>query len=1209
MKDSSLGSLQTQLHQKRQNSVLLEYFDNEVNKRRLAKPGSMTLRGKNSGLSDGNTVLNEIFMMYPMDQMDGVSRDNKTLHPISFHDAGDSIGIPYLKQKTKAILLDTFSKLNFQSWGVYTLQLPFYLLATPSSKIDAVTKAIDNNKSLEKMLVGIPQTTDLFFSSSSPNVKPGVTVRLQQSQKSQKKLFTMDSQNCHLENESSENIDDKNHIDCFISNRGGYRNESNEDQNAVNSEKCNSTNNNNNRNESGGNNNGDKNNNWHGVSHVSPQARQVSQALIEKLQEIYKNIVKQETELREKCSHFSISHTTNPKNIWIVYRLNTELIDNYFMFITTALSPAQPEADLLIGQEIVEVYRIERRLWIYGTIIFLDVLKKFSNIVDSEACCQFIIHVFITISNMLGSIPLAYHIVWLERLGDLSRMAIALYPSGFVDWKLSAEHWYREALKYKFGHGKLYYHISTVQQNTLAAFVNLGKSVFCHDMFIPSRQYMQLVIANIYQRAIADRNSSCNRNLQLIEYLKHTEVMLLPSFEENMELQNVVLTFFEHKFGVNSSGGFFDPNLIFLQDSERLRYFFHHSSLYAESHILQLVGFGDPKNPFALLFELPKHLKERKWLKERRMSKLNSSNHSDMSLGDIDFENPLNFFETIDSTKVGYIFPENINIWRLSLNYINTTKIKCSMTVLRKFLNGPLLTALPHFLPWTYFLTAVGLRITKFQNEEAKRFWISFLRHIFPWETITTFLNVLILFMKCNECFKFLIDKSFASYYDLTLVELLSYFSENEELSEVWSCWGSLWFYTISDKHSSNYTDIKSTGVVNDMFLDAPIDGIIYDHEDESGEKFWKRCARIILIYSAITRELSFGLLQVGKGQDWMSMVFKFQEPPDEWRELYLGNFSGMDDVFENLSAVNLDIQAVPYKSMVPNVDICSLKGYRTLMPDYYCFNRYGDSIAGSIYTSARTEGSGLQNCKDLIDRGVLENGQLFSNARNDYIGAIDREEKPILDQFLRNSYNNCSHQEISLPYGDLQHFTDTHVTYFVLDATTWLRHFGHVYILASQNLLKFAICLTTFQELRFLRKSKDEGVLVAATRAVIIVRQLYQKQKLLPLRFSGNIAVHLEEHLEIKEQMTWHTHIDEFVIETIYRAQAKFNQLDSEARAANKHKFKLTDNDKFNFISLVTDDMNMCGKAKAQNIRAFSTRFIFSICNVLRERGKLCTK
>ena len=312
---------------------------------------------------------------------------------------------------------------------------------------------------------------------------------------------------------------------------------------------------------------------------------QPNQTFIKKLQEIYKIIVVQETELQQRCLYLTTSQTTELKSLWAIYRLNTELIKNYINFIITALLTTQPINDLIMGQEILDIYRIEKRLWVYGIITFLDVLKNFSNFMDPEVCCQFIIYAFISVSNMLEDIPLKYSILWRQRLGDLSRMAISLYPSGFIDWRLSAEYWYTESMKYIYGCGKLYYHIATVQQNSLEAFVNLGKSVFCQDPFTPSQQTLQLLIENIYQSAFIDRSSGsannneiAHRNSQLIDYLKHTEVMLLPSFLENMDLQHVVLMYFKDKFGKDFNGNdVFDTKDMFCQNPESLRYYFRHA--------------------------------------------------------------------------------------------------------------------------------------------------------------------------------------------------------------------------------------------------------------------------------------------------------------------------------------------------------------------------------------------------------------------------------------------------------------------------------------------------------------------------------------------------------------------------------------------------------------------------------------------------------
>ena len=176
--------------------------------------------------------------------------------------------------------------------------------------------------------------------------------------------------------------------------------------------------------------------------------------------------------------------------------------------------------------------------------------------------------------------------------------------------------------------------------------------------------------------------------------------MLLPSFLESSELQNVVLHFFQHKFGVSSCGNFFDPNLIFLQDAERLKHFFRHSPLFAQSHILQLCGFGEPRNPFAMLFELSKHLKSRKERKERRRSTKTSIDDKQQESDDIaDWKTPMtyeDYFASIDSPKIPYEFPLNLNIWKESVQHVNVTSMKCGMIVMRRFLYGPIAVSYTH---------------------------------------------------------------------------------------------------------------------------------------------------------------------------------------------------------------------------------------------------------------------------------------------------------------------------------------------------------------------------------------------------------------------------------------------------------------------------------------------------------------------------------
>lgn len=1107
----------------------------------------------------------------------------------------------------------------------------------------------------------------------------------------------------------------------------------------------NEDNNNNNRN----NNNNDNPNGNNNNNNNNSTSKRSSQALFLKLQEIYKIIVREEIELQERCSQLTTSHTTDLKNLWEIYKINTDLINNYTTFITTALLPSQSPQDILIGEEIVEIYKIEKRLWVYGTITFLDVLKNFSNFMDPELCAQFITHVFISLSAISIDIPQKHAIQWIQRLGDLSRMAIALYPSGFIDWKLSAEYWYMEAMKFMYGHGKLYYHMSTVQQNTLEAFVNLGKSVFCQDTFTPSQQYMQLVIDNIYQRSFVERGSAGNyRNHDLIDYLKHSEVMLLPSFLGSNDLQQVVLGYFQDKFGIDfNDNNIFDNKNMFHQPPASLRFFFRHAPAFAESHILQLVGFGNPKNPFALLFDLPKFLKERKDKKEKNKSKSSSSSSNggvsngstttlattttDIGSND-DTYNPainslsgISYLENVESLKYPIEDPD-ICTWIKSLDYINMTSLRCSMIVLKKFLHAPFVITLPHLLPWTYFIIAAGLKIKRLNDEKSYKFWRILMKRIFPWNTITNFLNILLAYILDNFYESCLIEELSNEYSQYSLEELLKYFNENENLPEVWKCWGTLWFDVICDKHAINSDTLKGLGINDHMFLDFPIDGIGFDSNDDSGEKFWRRAIRVIFLFKGIAENFDFGLKvnyntpvfckrnNIKNTHILRQFSFKL-EPYDEPTSTKFNEFIPL---CETVDEINADFNAVPALSLIPGESIFEYPGYRNLSPDFNSYDKNGEFIGTSIYTSwildqLQASDSNSMRSNMGIDQ-TMENTIMSRNNNNtsndinyDFydknIDVNDMDEMMItkrINEISENDlfkyYMNCKSSDLFInkstgeqfrtnniwrtPYDEI----NREITYFVFDATSWLRHFAHIYKLATNEVLKFAVCLTTFQELRFLRKSKDENVVEAASRAVIIMRQLYSEGKLLPLRFTGNIATDIEEHLEFEEQITWRSHVDEFVIEAVMKAQNKFTSnrnnsnnnnntnnvgyyngfnddellnslgnfdsftstnniiMNSGTPSSSKIESIINEDDisntilsndrslgddnggntitnsvnnnnnnnkrRFQYMVLVTNDENMKRKAQEQNIKTFSTDFIFSICNKLGMDLDVCT-
>lgn len=1024
----------------------------------------------------------------------------------------------------------------------------------------------------------------------------------------------MNSSNIALSSDipnSSDNINNGNTDEILNSNEGYNVNNNDDDDNNNNMD--------NNTHDGTDDNNEDNKNNSNRANETTNNKKS-GQALVQKLQDIYKLIVKQEIELQDRCAQLTTSQTTELKHLWTIYRINIDLINNYSTFITTALLPSQSLQDIMIGEEIIEIYRIERRLWVYGTITFLDVLKNFSNFMDPDVCSQFITHVFISLSTMLIDIPPKHAIPWLQRLGDLSRMAIALYPSGFIDWKLSAEYWYLEAMKLTYSHGKLYYHMSTVQQNTLEAFVNLGKSVFCQDTFTPSQQYMQLVIDNIYQRTFVDRTNNGNniRNSDLIDYLKHSEVMLLPSFLGNGELQRVVLNYFQDRFGVDyNDNNMFLCQRMFSQIPSSLKFYFRHAPAFAESHILQLIGFGDPKNPFALLFDLPKYLKERKDKKDKSKSKANgtagidnstlapssattraNSPYSPQILADISSSmtvdnttlqlSTFEFFENIECLK-SPIKKADIYIWIKSLDFVNLTSLKCSMIVLNKFLNGPLLIALPHFLPWTYFIMATLIKVRRDFQDDANslRFWRILVKRIFPWNTIINFLNVLMAYALDNFHQNKIIAELCSEYSQFdTFDSLLKYLNENEDLPEVWKCWGTLWYDVISDKCALKADNFKDLGIKDHMFLDLPIDGIDFDSNDEIGEKFWKRAIRIIFLFKGIAENFDMGLkinTQVtvhcndeNVDPNHILKTFSFKAMP--YNEPTSDKFNELIPLCEEISEINSDFNAVPSLSVIEGESIFEYVGYKKFYPNSQSFDKNGDIVSSSLYTTCLNNTSvNTGNTSDLVksSSSVNMDGSNNSVTQKDIFSS---EEEWFVNDIQNSDVIN----------------KDT--TYFVFDATSWLRHFAHIYKLSTNNVLKFAVCLTTFQELRFLRKSKDENVVEAAARAIITMRQLYREGKLLPLRFTGNIAADIEEHLEVEEQITWRSHVDEFVIEAVMKAQNKFQN--------NSIGMPI----EFNYIVLVTDDITMAKNAKDRNIMTFTTHFIFSFCTKMGIENDVCT-
>lgn len=237
------------------------------------------------------------------------------------------------------------------------------------------------------------------------------------------------------------------------------------------------------------------------------------------------------------------------------------------------------------------------------------------------------------------------------------------------------------------------------------------------------------------------------------------------------------------------------------------------------------------------------------------------------------------------------------------------------------------------------------------------------------------FLNVLIAFLKDNSDSCSLVNQLCETYSQLSLDEILTNFSENEELPEVWNCWGSLWFDTIKNKSETSYSGLKTAGIKDVNFLDAPYDGIVFDEEDDNGNKFWKRACRILFLFKGYAEKFDQGLRLTNinslnseeeniftKKQEKRNIDFLFKFDPtydllpiDEASNKYFQVYSLFTEklpAFESISENNIILDAVPQLSVIDGESIFDYVGYKKLLPCYYYYDKNGNVNKGAIYSN-----------------------------------------------------------------------------------------------------------------------------------------------------------------------------------------------------------------------------------------------------------------
>lgn len=1022
------------------------------------------------------------------------------------------------------------------------------------------------------------------------------------------------------------------------------------------------------------------------------------QQLATKLKETYKNIVNLEEVVQKSCieltvkiNHSNMSSLSSPygapvygptggagasttdlsNSLWTIYHHNVTLLNNYFDFLITALKPSANATQLKTGRNIVDLYKIPRRMWVYGIVGFLEVLKNIMTIfLDHEIFLCFIAYCFSVVSNLTDP-ALDMEGWWCEKLGDLSRMAIALYASRFIDWKISAEYWYSVAMKSMYGHGKIYYHMCTVQQDNLDALVNIGKSVICRDPFVPTHQYLRLVVENI----CTQRNILLLLELPIIDFIKIHKVLLsihtnaahspdphLPENIHDAQLQYGIdlVTRYGLTFGCDSHGfNFFtrafcipgathnkygaDPFSLYLKlqheqdqqssslDSiEKMDFWFNKGSLFAIANVNHLIGFGDPKNPFAQIFQLPEALKERKDKKDRK--------RKSKSLGMLEeAQEPGAGISNLTGTEGPFLVASDLSVadWFYCLTYINKSVLELSFRILNHYLIGPKQASTCHVIVWLYFLIAVGEASNKYANSKGMFLWL--FRKFFPWESLINYLNTLMTVVSNNTKLNNMC-RDYLVYHP----DYLNYFNENEFLPEVWKCWGTLWFDVISCKQ--DFCDLQSAGVLSHNMFDLPICGtspaINFNDSSDNHSRGSKnkardqqikdndeRLVRIVLLARLLADKYDFGMVRTMEGFKYDEKVYSETESdylltcaaPSMTNEL----FAFIREVIYGdgrLVQNNFVIPISPGNLVnTESLNMVSPQGkdeYWFKLHENERWNRNEDVNLGDDmiadndlgeYADSEYEDDEAEYQQQLESQQLPQPRQLlnsnFYHLQPQQQSTMDASARKFDDYYPDNYVVNTELLPVlgahdMLVEGDLGDRMDSSLTYITLDTNIWLKHCGRIFKCVRNGVFKVLIPLIVFQELRSLRKSAEATIADAATRSVIIIRELYFAREILPLRFDGTVASDINETTEFENNSNWMSNVDLTILNVVNEHDEISKKLLKGLHCTINGPKQIILDSKFaklfRYCILITDDRNMRLRAKTSGLTSYQSKWLF---------------
>lgn len=917
----------------------------------------------------------------------------------------------------------------------------------------------------------------------------------------------------------------------------------------------------------------------HGLDH---RMSEEEQQLAAKLKETYKNIVNYEEAVQRGCIEITIkmnqagyarpmsqapTRSDLSNDLWTVYYQNIALLDNYYDFLITAVRPVGRSPT---GRNIVDLYKIPRRMWVYGVVGFLEVLKNVINLFsEHEICLCFIANCFSILSNLTDPI-LDMEGWWLEKLGDLSRMAIALYALRFIDWKALAEHWYAVGLRTLYGHGKIYYHMCTVQQDNLEALVNIGKLVCCRDPFVPTPQYLRLVVENI----CTQRNVLSLLELPTIDFIKIHKVLLSihPASDPNQDSQVLygvnLVTRYGLTFGSDSNGfNFFtkefysasgagvaaDPYYQHASTTEKTNFWFNKGPLFAVANINHLIGFGDPRNPFAKLFGLPEALKERKDKKDKKRKSRGSVPTDDLDIDE--------HFVTAEELSPGD--------WFSTFGNINKSVLELLMRILGHYLIGPREASTPHTIVWLYYLVAVAKALEKYPNASEPVLWL--FHRLFPWELLVNYLNSWVQYIKASPR----LSEMCARY---TETDYMTTFNTNELLVEVWRCWGTLWFDAIAEK--GDFSDTAAAGVLNFNIFDMPVSGVSAAISSDPTTSLQmendERIVRVVLLGRYLAEFTPFGLARTNEEFRFDAAIYQRTELP-----------SGLDSFVANDGR---------FSSLVTPLRVDNLVDTRTIAnsveeKDIAWFHPRPDPSPMIFDEEAYVD-------LELDDDPAFSNNLHYMYHNEQHHHVLERESADDLYEDVYTMDYPLGNISNSLE-GNLGDRMDTNVTYIAIDTNIWLKHCGRIFKCVRSNAFKILIPLIVFQELRLLRKSAEAIIADAATRSVIIIRELYLTNEIVPLRFDGNVASDINETTEFENNANWRNSVDETILSAVNDhdeiGKNMLRGLNTTITVGKLQKVLDTKWAKmFRYCILISDDRNVRLRARTIGLTSFQSKWLF---------------